>query len=160
MAQTWIGLLRHEKKMMRCLGHVVDMGLCISTGNFCRKTLKDLRVDGRIILKLLLDIDNMRFWTRLICSGQWPLASVNMTMDFGFRTMRKIYWLATRLLVFQHDPASRSYISQALTCITAVSRLSKEPESRIWSTGLSAVKRTHRSQFSTAGRIDLWSLPY
>ena len=43
--------------------------------------------------------------------------------------MRKIYRLAKRLLAFQHEPTSRSYISQALTCITAVSRISKEPES-------------------------------
>jgi hypothetical protein len=150
VAEARIWLTSHKQKMMGCLGHVVDMGLCNSKGNFCRKTLKDLRVDGRMILKVILDINNMRFWTRLICSKQWPLVSVNMKINFRVPYHAENYWLATRLLAFRHYPASRSYISQALTCTTAVSRLSKEPESRIWSTGLSAVWRTHRSQFSTA----------
>lgn len=85
---------------MRFPGHVVRMGRCKGTGNFCRKTLKDLedlRVVGRIILKLLLYIEKMRFWTRLICSGQWPLASVNTTMELRVpqRTENLLTSLAT-----------------------------------------------------------------
>jgi len=87
VAEAQVGLLHHKKKMMRCPGHVAGMGLRKGTGNFCLKTLKDLedlRVGRRIILKLLLYIQKMRFWAGLICLGQWPLASVNTAIPVVF----------------------------------------------------------------------------